>query len=166
MRGFVEFEGFPGVPINLVSSRRLAHPETLFAWIEPQRLFIRSSILDLPLIPNRFPTITQPVDPEDAGSQSQFAQGFRPLVYRLWDDYQSRSGNSGGVIATRKANYRYMAEEALQMNPWLATGAFGADRDRDGVLKNGGIDPTVRMRATEVGRFNIYDPVMWLRFTE
>ena len=60
-----------------------------------------------------------------------------------------------------------MNYQLVEMNPWVVTGAFGADRNRDGKLKTDGtVNPSERMRATEVARFNFYDPAAWMRFTE
>ena len=40
-------------------------------------------------------------------------------------------------------------------------GFFGADRDGNGVYKNGTLRASTRLRATEVARFNYYDPIVW-----
>lgn len=40
-------------------------------------------------------------------------------------------------------------------------GLFGADRDGNGIYRNGSVKSSVRLRALEVARFNFYDPVVW-----
>jgi hypothetical protein len=50
------------------------------------------------------------------------------------------------------------------LNAFMQVGAFGADRNRDGSLTIGDVPASARMLASEVARFNFYDPVCWVRF--
>jgi hypothetical protein len=52
--------------------------------------------------------------------------------------------------------------EAIAYNPFLMTGAFGADRNHDGVFSIGSIRKSDRLRAELIARFNYYDPIAWI----
>jgi hypothetical protein len=44
---------------------------------------------------------------------------------------------------------------------WARLGHWGADRNGNGVWDRGPVPRTQRMRASELGRMVIYDPVLW-----
>jgi hypothetical protein len=45
----------------------------------------------------------------------------------------------------------------MDLYPAMTVGAFGADRNGNGVFDRGPLPPTIRLRATSVARYNIYD---------
>lgn len=57
-----------------------------------------------------------------------------------------------------------VTQEFREMNPFLALGAFGADRDGNGRYEPSKhpVSTTTRMQAAEICRFTFYDPVAWI----
>ena len=67
-------------------------------------------------------------------------------------------------LKTGYATRTVITTEKREMNPFLALGAFGADRDGNGRYEPSKhpVSPSTRMQATEICRFAFYDPIAWL----
>ncbi len=96
--------------------------------------------------PERDGTMTRPpptaVDPNIPGMQG--------------DVYDSRHP---GIWYARQPLYSAINLE--QWSPYVAVGLWGADRNHNGRFDRGPIPTAMRMRASEIARFNYYDPIAW-----
>jgi hypothetical protein len=64
-----------------------------------------------------------------------------------------------GIFYARAPMYYHINDE--QWSPFWTLGYWGADRNHNGKFDQGKVKSHVRMRASEVIRFNYYDPVAW-----
>ncbi|MBA3707337.1 MAG: hypothetical protein H0W83_00790 [Planctomycetes bacterium] len=83
----------------------------------------------------------------------------RPASVVETTDYDIYDSRHPGIFYARAAEWAQ--GDTAQWSPWWTLGRWGADRNFNGTFDRGPIPSTVRLRATEVSRFNYYDPVAW-----
>jgi hypothetical protein len=117
-------------------SERMGNPEQHFVWANPER----DGTLDRP--------------PKDA-----IYVAMTPGWGGTGDIIDSR--HHGIFYKRGTTSPLYYAQNFPKWSVWWTFGYWGADRNQNGVFDQGPIPATSRMRATEVARFNFYDPVGW-----
>jgi hypothetical protein len=148
-KSYEDAESIPSAPIDItnmrrsvpnlswtgqphgIASTRWGNPEQLFVWANPER----DGTLDRP------PKFAVMVPTVAGGTSGDVIDSRYPGIYYKRGGYQGENKN--------------------QWSFWWSFGYWGADRNQNGVYDRGPIPSTSRMRATEVARFNYYDPVGW-----
>jgi hypothetical protein len=82
--------------------------------------------------------------------------------HEAYNNSAHKFGNPEVMLLFRDADRLRTADRGIaESNRPVFLGLFGADRNGNGVFDRGATPAAVRLRATEVGRFNFYNPRVW-----
>lgn len=125
------------------------NPEANFTWMDPERTSTR--IVWDRAVAHRY-------------DHAQHNSGYTPA----YGFYASKHAAlpltplEVSYMRTTPQSQYVVTSSGLQQNPLVALGAFGADRNGNGVFDRGPVPTSTRMQASEIARFNFYDPIAWV----